>query len=284
MSKYHISDDGTPGLCKAQSTDSCPKTQGGDSFHGTFEEAQLESEKRFADEHGNFATQSKGSAKSQPKPAPIKFVNTGSIHAALFKTTYGPDYQNGHKTLGDAMRAQELAGEEIETTPMTQSVSRDLALDIATLSKRDQDYFIEKVPSEDFRLFSGTNSGLGMGNMKALVKVHRALVEKHGTAQPKLRIEDQLPEGSTSNLRYDGDREGIGSLRTWGEPSNSIQNMNDETGRMLAQHVIDRYGAKNAEKFWSEASATNGPRSPRAKLSKVFSTMRKFDKEQGIKG
>lgn len=282
--KYHISDDGTPGVCRAASNASCPKTQMGDSFHGTLEEAQSESERRFAEDHSLFGTNYKEGAKSPAKPEPIKFINTGSIHAALFKTTYGPDFQNGHRTLGDAMRAQEFAGEEIENTPMPQSVARDLAFDIATLSKRDQDYFIDSVPSGDFRLFAGEKSGVGQGNMKALVKVHRALVEKHGTAQPDISIADQLPEGSRSDLRYDRSREGVGSLRSWGEPSNSIQNMTDYTGNMLAQHVIDRYGAANAEKFWSKASATNSPRSPRAKLSQVFRTMREFDKEMGIKG
>jgi len=282
--KYHIKDDGTPGVCRAASNASCPKSQMGDSFHGTLEEAQAESEKRFAEEHSLFGTSPKGGAKSPAKPAPIKFINAGSIYAALFKTTYGPDFQNGHRTLGDAMRAQELAGEEIETTPTPKSVSRDLAFDIATLSKKDQDYFIDSVPSQDFRLFAGEKSGVGQGNMRALVKVHRALVAKHGTAQPALRIDAQLPEGSSRDLRYDRNREGIGSLRTWGKPSNSIQNMTYDTGNMIAQHVIDRYGAENAEKFWSKASATNGPRSPRAKLSQVFRTMRELDKEMGIKG
>lgn len=54
--KYHIKDDGTPGVCNAASTDSCPKSQAGDSFHGTFEEAALESERRFSEEHGELSS------------------------------------------------------------------------------------------------------------------------------------------------------------------------------------------------------------------------------------
>lgn len=57
--KYHIKDDGTPGICSAASTDSCPKSQSGDSFHGTLEEATVESERRFAEEHGTFTTASR---------------------------------------------------------------------------------------------------------------------------------------------------------------------------------------------------------------------------------
>lgn len=61
--KYHIKDDGTPGICSAASTDSCPKSQSGDSFHGTLEEATVESERRFAEEHGTFATASRPVSK-----------------------------------------------------------------------------------------------------------------------------------------------------------------------------------------------------------------------------
>lgn len=57
--KYHIKDDGTPGQCSAQSSDTCPKTAAGDSFHGTLAEAQSESKKRFEGEFGKTATVSK---------------------------------------------------------------------------------------------------------------------------------------------------------------------------------------------------------------------------------
>lgn len=59
MAKYHISDNGMPGKCTASSPDSCPKTQAGDSFHGTLEEATAEAHSRFEKELGAFATSSK---------------------------------------------------------------------------------------------------------------------------------------------------------------------------------------------------------------------------------
>lgn len=61
--KYHISDNGMPGKCSAASPDSCPKTQAGDSFHGTLEEASAESAKRFEDKLGAFVTSSKADQK-----------------------------------------------------------------------------------------------------------------------------------------------------------------------------------------------------------------------------
>lgn len=59
MAKYHIGDNGMPGICKAGSADSCPKTQAGDSFHGTLEEASQESQRRFEEELGAFVTTSR---------------------------------------------------------------------------------------------------------------------------------------------------------------------------------------------------------------------------------
>lgn len=50
--RYHISDDGTPGVCKAASIASCPKTRAGDNFHGNLNEAQAESERRFEAGYG----------------------------------------------------------------------------------------------------------------------------------------------------------------------------------------------------------------------------------------
>jgi len=57
--KYHISDNGMPGKCSASSPDSCPKTQAGDGFHGTLEEATQESQSRFEAQLGAFVTASK---------------------------------------------------------------------------------------------------------------------------------------------------------------------------------------------------------------------------------
>lgn len=70
MAKYHISDDGMPGACRAKSTDSCPKTQAGDSFHGSLEEATAEAERRFEEKLGAFVTtQKKGEKTAGPKAA-----------------------------------------------------------------------------------------------------------------------------------------------------------------------------------------------------------------------
>jgi len=57
--RYHISDNGMPGKCSAASPESCPKTQAGDSFHGTLEEASSESQRRFEEKLGGFVTKSK---------------------------------------------------------------------------------------------------------------------------------------------------------------------------------------------------------------------------------
>lgn len=56
MSKYHIKDNGSPGVCRARTIESCPKTKSGDSFHGSFQEALIESERRLNKLHGNFST------------------------------------------------------------------------------------------------------------------------------------------------------------------------------------------------------------------------------------
>lgn len=61
--KYHISDNGMPGKCTAANPDSCPKTQAGDSFHGTLEEATQESQNRFEEKLGAFVTSSKKDAE-----------------------------------------------------------------------------------------------------------------------------------------------------------------------------------------------------------------------------
>lgn len=67
--KYHISDKGMPAKCSAQSPDSCPKTQAGDSFHGTLEEATQESQKRFESALGAFATASKADEEREAAAA-----------------------------------------------------------------------------------------------------------------------------------------------------------------------------------------------------------------------
>lgn len=67
--KYHISDNGMPGKCTASSPDSCPKTQAGDSFHGTLEEATAEAHSRFEKELGAFATSSKAAEAKEAADA-----------------------------------------------------------------------------------------------------------------------------------------------------------------------------------------------------------------------
>ncbi len=67
--KYHISDNGMPGRCDATSPDRCPKTQSGDSFHGTLEEAKAESQKRFEATLGAFATASKADEEREAAAA-----------------------------------------------------------------------------------------------------------------------------------------------------------------------------------------------------------------------
>jgi len=67
--KYHISDDGMPGACRAKSNDSCPKTQAGDPFHGSLEEATAEAERRFEEKLGAFVTTQKREEKAEAPKA-----------------------------------------------------------------------------------------------------------------------------------------------------------------------------------------------------------------------
>lgn len=88
--KYHIKDDGTPGVCNAVSTDSCPKSQSGDSFHGTMEEATAESERRFADAHGAFSTESRPTKPISERPSAndLEARGYGSSNAAILAGIY----------------------------------------------------------------------------------------------------------------------------------------------------------------------------------------------------
>lgn len=54
--RYHISDSGTPAVCRAKTVESCPKTKAGDGFHGTLEEATAESEHRLETAYGATVT------------------------------------------------------------------------------------------------------------------------------------------------------------------------------------------------------------------------------------
>ena len=344
--KYHISDDGMPGPCRAQSVDSCPKTQAGDSFHGTAEEAQAESQRRFVEEFGELPQGTREAARSKEEVAlserkkelsaslsrhqnpatsaaersaiedfwkkencngagavasriqALEFQEASKDRARISEITgvdeneisaalrHIPEENPLQSTLGARIAADRKSGIDLAAaTPAHTEYSKEFisALRYGT-SPADRDYIINDVPLREHDVFKGEKRGFGMGDFKGLVKVHRAMVKKHGQGVPSSHIYGQLPADRNNGYREDGLRDGVGSLRPWGQPSNSIQNVNRTTSHMLAQHVIDRYGAENAEKFWSKASATNSPRSPRAKLSQVFRTMREFDKEMGIKG
>lgn len=344
--KYHISDDGMPGPCRAQSIDSCPKTQAGDSFHGTAEEAQAESQRRFVEEFGELPQGTGEAARSKDEVAlserkkelsaslsrhqdpttseaersAIKdFWNKENCNGAgaVISRIEALEFQEGSK---DRARISEITGvDETEISAALRHIpeesslqstlgariaaDRKAGIDLAAVtpthtkywkgfisdlrygtSPADRDYIINEVPFREHNVFAGEKSGFGLGDFKGLVKVHRAMVKKHGEGTPSSHIANQLPADRRNGYIEDRRRDGVGSYRPWGQPSDSIQNVNRTTADMLAQHVIDRYGAENAEKFWSKASATNSPRSPRAKLSQVFRTMREFDKEMGIKG
>lgn len=63
--RYHISDSGTPAVCRAKTVENCPKTKAGDGFHGDLAEATLESEKRFEQSYGSTVTLSSKEKKDQ---------------------------------------------------------------------------------------------------------------------------------------------------------------------------------------------------------------------------
>jgi len=99
--KFHISENGMPGKCSAASPDSCPKTQAGDSFHGTLEQATQESQERFEKQLGAFVTASK---KDEAK------TYAGEEFARRFAATAqraidNPDYPQAQQELA-AIRAE----------------------------------------------------------------------------------------------------------------------------------------------------------------------------------
>lgn len=63
--RYHISDSGTPAVCRAKTIENCPKTKAGDGFHGDLAEAAAESEKRFEQSYGSTVTLSSKEKKDQ---------------------------------------------------------------------------------------------------------------------------------------------------------------------------------------------------------------------------
>lgn len=63
--RYHISDSGTPAVCRAKTIENCPKTKAGDGFHGDLAEATAESEKRFEQSYGSTVTLASQDQKEQ---------------------------------------------------------------------------------------------------------------------------------------------------------------------------------------------------------------------------
>lgn len=100
--KYHIKDDGMPGRCSAASSESCPKTKAGDGFHGTIEEASIESQSRFEAAYGESATTSKGVKKDYSELG-------GRELQKLAKDTDDPDLQMEIATRGSDSAKKNLA-------------------------------------------------------------------------------------------------------------------------------------------------------------------------------
>lgn len=125
MSKYHISDSGAPGVCKAKSPESCPKTQAGDPFHGTFEEAALEAERRFSEEHGEFATAARGPEiemlRVKPSPENLEDRGYGVSNSAILakvdprapEVTISPEEYTSVAP-GSWLKAAEIAEAELD--------------------------------------------------------------------------------------------------------------------------------------------------------------------------
>lgn len=336
MARFHIAEDGTPGVCKAKTVDSCPKTQAGDGFHGTLEEAQVESERRFAKEFGEIPTNKRGNApatreaalaakKKELQDSLERFQNPSTTEPerkaieawwreqkidspySAMSRAQALEFQEGRKdrTRVEKAHSEQLYGALYHASPYSEQnmtmgeriaagaerkietkdlygPSAQLAMSLNVFAAdADKDYIVNDVSERDLHLFEGQRKGFGKGDLAGLVKVHKAMVERYGQGSTHASLANQLPEDVRRQYREDSNRDGIGSLRPWGQPSNSIQNLRDETAHMIGQHVIDSYGPGNAERFWREASATTG--NNRATLANVFKTMRKFDKERGIK-
>ena len=106
--KYHIKDDGMPGKCSAASSESCPKTQAGDGFHGTLEEASTESQKRFEDKLGAVVTATK--SEQQKDEAAESFGESYSAH--VLKLTDDP---TNPELLAEHRAFQDYIGSEIRS-------------------------------------------------------------------------------------------------------------------------------------------------------------------------
>jgi hypothetical protein len=203
--------------------------------------------------------------------------------------TTSPGYPKLAAAIGSSWSAEDTIASRIgtigyESAPKSPPKSRsaDLAYTLNHLVPDDtRNYIVNKVQLKDISKFIGETKPFGAGALKGLTQVHAAMVKTHGSGSGPGFAEHRLPEDKRNEYvkanTAAGRNAGIGTLRKWGQPANSIQNVSSETAEMLAHHVIDRYGAENAERFWSQASARTTAN--RATLSQVFSTFRAFDKE-----
>lgn len=264
--KYHIKDDGTPGACTAASQESCPKTQAGDGFHGNLKEVAQESERRFEENYGSV-----GSAKSKNSEKPKLLESPGypDLNSAIRKST------SGVETIAERILSGEhnTDGMVKENTPYSR-----LAYDLHyTASEKDRNYIFNEVPANELDIFMGEKKGLSKSAMSNLVKIHRSMVEVHGNGRgPGGYVQNRIPEDKRG--KYISSGSGIGSLRPWGQPSNSIQNMTQDTGEMIGHYVIDNYGAERVEQFWKQASERRTTN--RATMANIFSTLKDFEKKR----
>lgn len=107
--KYHIKDDGMPGKCSAASSESCPKTQAGDAFHGTLEEASAESQKRFEDKLGAVVTATK--SEQQKDEAAESFGESYSAHVLkLVDDPTNPELIAEHRAFQDYIGSEIRSG------------------------------------------------------------------------------------------------------------------------------------------------------------------------------
>lgn len=268
ITKYHLKDDGTPGVCGAVTLDACPKSRAGDSFHGTLEEATQESERRFEEIHGEVAP----AQSSKPSATP-----EGPSYAAIHSALMGHNF-NSRETLADRIASGDYPAPD---SPLANEgpYSR-LAFELKySASAEDRDYILNEVPVEELAAFTGEHKGLGGGALKGLVRVHRDLKSRHDRLKSLGFSQNRIPKDVRDEQISSGT--GIGSLRPWGQPSNSIQNINRDTAEMLSHYVIERYGVRQAESFWSRASQRTTANRPT--IAQVFKTIREFDKELKLK-
>lgn len=104
--KYHISDDGTPGICRASTSDACPKTQAGDNFHGNLAEAKAESERRFEERYGAAAHSTlQEDSKSWSKAAGRLSKESAALYRAANPREYALTHEKAEKLISEGLGA-----------------------------------------------------------------------------------------------------------------------------------------------------------------------------------